>query len=162
LLTHSFFSVLHFILKKPYTVFMNHYEVCAAIITRKNKNGTTEIFTAKRPGPKPGRELTETNYKWEFPGGKMEAGETRETALAREIREEFDTKIKVGRYLMTVEHQYKTFSITMHSFYCTIEEGCLTLKEHLDSKWLTAAELPSVDWAAADIPIMQTVAKETV
>ena len=134
--------------------------MCAAVITRKTADGKTEIFTAKRPGPKPGRELTETNYKWEFPGGKREAGETREQALAREIREEFDTDVAVEKYIMTVEHQYKTFSITMHAFYCTVTKGTLALKEHLDSKWLCAQDMPPLDWAAADIPIMQTVCAE--
>src|SRR5574344_1687414 len=74
-----------------------HYEVVAAVITRTASDGTTEIFCAQRPGPKPGRAANETNYKWEFPGGKIEKGETREQALAREIREEFDTEINVGK-----------------------------------------------------------------
>lgn len=139
---------------------MKHYEVCAAVITRKSSNGKTEIFTAKRPGPKPGKELIETNYKWEFPGGKVELGETREHALAREIREELDTEVYVGKYIMTVEHEYKTFSITMHAFYCTVTKGNLTLKEHLDSKWLTEEELPSLDWADADKPIMAKVVSD--
>src|SRR5574344_1606931 len=139
---------------------MNHYEVCAAVITRKTADGKAEIFTAKRPGPKAGRDPTETNFKWEFPGGKIEQGETREQALAREIREELDTEVIVGKYIMTVEHEYKTFSITMHAFYCTIAKGNLTLKEHLDSKWLLPKDLAMLDWAAADIAIMQTVAKE--
>ena len=138
-------------------LYMKHYEVCAAVITRKNADGKIEIFTAKRPGPRPGKELSETNYKWEFPGGKIEPGETREQALAREIREEFNTEIRVGKYIMTVEHQYKMFSITMHAFYCEIIKGSLLLKEHLDSKWLTPDKMSEIDWAAADIPVMKKV-----
>ena len=137
---------------------MPHYEVVAAVITRSSEHGTTEIFCAQRPGPKPGKEPNETNYKWEFPGGKIEAGETRQQALAREIREEFGTEIAVGAYIMTVEHEYASFSITMHAFYCTVLSGSLPLKEHLDSKWLSRPELGQLDWAAADIPVMQAVA----
>ena len=140
---------------------MTHYEVCAAVIIRRVADDSTEIFCAQRPGPKPGKEANETNYKWEFPGGKMEAGETQKQALAREIREEFDTEISVGRYITTVEHQYQTFCITMHAFYCTVISGNLTLKEHLDSKWLKRSSLAALDWAAADIPIMQQVAEKT-
>lgn len=140
---------------------MPHYEVAAAVITRSSEDGTIEIFCARRPGPKPGREPDETNYKWEFPGGKIEPGETRQQALAREIREELGTEIAVGAYIMTVEHEYKTFSITMHAFYCTVLKGSLLLKEHLDSKWLPRPKLGQLAWAAADIPVMQAVLKDT-
>ena len=138
---------------------MKHFEVCAAVIIRKTDDGKTEIFTAKRPGPKPGKEPTETNYKWEFPGGKIETGETREQALVREIQEEFNSEIEVNKYIMTVEHEYKTFSITMHAFFCILKKGNLALKEHLDSKWLTVDNLTSLNWAAADVPIMLAVKK---
>jgi 8-oxo-dGTP diphosphatase len=136
---------------------MPHYEVVAAVITRSSENGITEIFCAQRPGPKPGKAPNETNYKWEFPGGKIEPGETRQQALEREIREEFGTEIKGGAFITTVEHVYKSFGITMHAFYCTVLSGSLTLKEHLGSKWLPRSELEQVDWAAADIVVMKAV-----
>jgi 8-oxo-dGTP diphosphatase len=136
-----------------------HYAVVAAVITRSSEDGTTELFCAQRPGPKPGKEPNGTNCKWEFPGGKTEPGETRQQALAREIREEFGTEIAVGAYIMTVEHEYASFSITMHAFYCTVLNGSLPLKEHLDSKWLPRPELVQLDWAVADIPVMQAVAE---
>ena len=97
--------------------------------------------------------MNETHFKWEFPGGKIEQGETREQALTREIWEEFGAKIEVGDFVTTVNHEYESFSITMHVFYCTLLEGRLNLKEHLDSKWLESGELMSVDWAAADAPV---------
>jgi 8-oxo-dGTP diphosphatase len=137
---------------------MTHYEVCAAVITRRTADGKKEIFCAQRPGPKPGKTVNETNYKWEFPGGKIEAGETREAALIREILEEFDTLIAIDSYITTVTHNYASFSITMHAFYCTITTGTLTLKEHLAAKWLSATQLAELDWAAADIPVMQIAA----
>lgn len=139
---------------------MTHYEVAAAVITRSAADGTTEIFCAQRPGPKAGRKQNETDYKWEFPGGKIEPGETRQQALVREIREEFDTEIAVGNYITTVEHQYETFGITMHAFYCTVINGNLTRREHLDSKWLPRTELYQQDWAAADVPVMKCVAEK--
>lgn len=154
-----------------------HFEVVAAVIVQKsytdttllngdtsvtNNNANEKIFCAQRPGPKPGKEVNETNYKWEFPGGKIEKGETRETALEREIREEFGATIEVGNFIMTVEHEYKNFCITMHAFYCTFLAGSPELKEHLESAWVNPKLLTFLDWAAADIPIMKKVQQEIV
>lgn len=92
--------------------------------------------------------------KWEFPGGKIEIGETREEALVREIKEELDSDIVVDKYLMTVEHDYPTFHITMNAYLCTLLKGELTLKEHNDSVWLGKGELLNLDWADADKQIV--------
>lgn len=92
--------------------------------------------------------------KWEFPGGKIEVGETNEEALVREISEEFDSEIKVNEYIMTVEHDYPTFHITMHAYLCTLVNGELKLKEHNDSTWLTRDKLLTLDFADADKPIV--------
>ena len=141
-----------------------HFEVVAAVISRIAPSGATQIFAAQRPGPKPNASPNETNYKWEFPGGKIEPGETLEAALAREIKEEFGAEIIVGDFIITVHHEYNTFSITMHAFYCTLARPSetLTLREHLASKWLSRNELMSLDWAAADVAIAEKIGGDWV
>ena len=92
------------------------------------------------------------DYKdgWEFPGGNMEPGESPEEALRREIWEELETKIVVERLIQTVDYDYPKFHLTMHCFWCHIESGSLTLKEHEAAKWLSIENLNSVDWLPAD------------
>ena len=96
---------------------------------------------------------------WEFPGGKMEAGESREKALRREIREELDTEIAVGKLLCTVEYDYPAFHLTMHCYLCSVVSGTLELKEHESARWLSADGLESVDWLPADIQIIPIIRK---
>ena len=127
-------------------MFLKRVEVAAAVIQKDNK-----IFCAQRNLSK------SMGGKWEFPGGKIEIGETREEALVREIREELDSDIVVEKYIMTVEHDYPTFHITMHAYLCTLLKGELTLKEHNDSVWLSKGELLNLDWADADMPIVNKI-----
>ncbi len=87
---------------------------------------------------------------WEFPGGKMEVGETAEEALKREIWEELETRIVVERFVETVEWDYPLFHLTMHCYLCHVESGHLELKEHEAAKWLNKDELESVNWLPAD------------
>ena len=95
------------------------------------------------------------SLKWEFPGGKVEVGESREEALVREIREELSVDIEVSEFLMTVQHTYPDFHLTMHVFKCVLDQGEITLNEHVALKWLSIDELDQLDWAAADIPVVE-------
>lgn len=121
-----------------------HIEVVAGVITKEDK-----FFCAQR-GNK-----GELANKWEFPGGKVENGETLEESLKRELKEELEIEVKVKDFIKTVNHEYNTFKLTLHAFYCEYVSGELVLTEHLDSKWLNKEELDKLDWAAADIPIVE-------
>ena len=96
------------------------------------------------------------SYKYEFPGGKIEPGESRVDALKRELREEMDIEVIVEEkdFFLTVKHQYPDFEITMHSYVCKVKNKEFVRKEHANHKWLTQSDLPTLDWAPADIPIV--------
>ena len=128
---------------------MKTIEVAAAIITHSGR-----IFATQRG-------YGEFKDGWEFPGGKMEPGETPQQALVREIREELDTEIEVGELVETVEYDYPNFHLIMHCFLCTIRSGDLVLKEHEAAKWLAKEELYSVDWLPADVKVVEKI-KDTM
>ena len=94
---------------------------------------------------------------WEFPGGKVEAGETPQEALAREIREELDTEIEVGELIHTIEYDYPTFHLSMDCFRCSVKSGHLTLLEAEDGRWLTKDTLKSVQWLPADLELIEGI-----
>lgn len=94
---------------------------------------------------------------WEFPGGKIDAGETPEEALVREIKEELDTEVEVKELLETVEYDYPKFHLSMDCFICKIKAGELVLKEHEASKWLTKETLDSVEWLPADLGLIEKI-----
>jgi 8-oxo-dGTP diphosphatase len=104
---------------------------------------------------RPKNKLFYISEKFEFPGGKIEEGETKEEALKRELLEELNLTVEIKSFFMTVEHEYPDFEITMHSFICEVDSGELILNEHIDKKWLKINELNSLDWAEADIPIVE-------
>lgn len=122
--------------------------VVAAVIRSANTNGEQIIFATKRG-------YGEFKGGWEFPGGKIEVGETPSEALVREIKEELDTTIKVNEQIMTVEYDYPGFHLSMDCFWCEVETGELTLKEHEDAKWLTHSEIDSVNWLLADVELVE-------
>lgn len=125
---------------------MKHIEVVAAIIINEKK-----ILCVQRGENK----LTYISKKYEFPGGKMEVGETKEETIKREILEELKMLIEVKDEFLTVTHEYPDFILTMHSFICNCIDPKVTLTEHINFKWLHKNELPHLDWAAADIPIVE-------
>lgn len=124
---------------------MKHIEVVAAIIQRDN-----EIFATQRG-------YGEFKDWWEFPGGKMETGETPQEALVREIKEELDADIKVGNLIQTVDWDYPTFHLTMHCFWCELNSEALHLNEHEAACWLTKETLHSVKWLPADDVILPMI-----
>ena len=99
---------------------------------------------------------------WEFPGGKMEPGETPEEALMREIWEELETRIRVERLVQTVEWDYPAFHLTMHCYLCHVESGHLELKEHEAAKWLRKEELESVNWLPADEAVVKRLGEGSI
>jgi len=97
---------------------------------------------------------------WEFPGGKMEPGETPEQAIARELKEELAVDVNVGEFLCTVDYDYPAFHLTMHCFYCSVIGGELTLLEHEAAKWLKTTELHSVNWLPADVEVVKALERK--
>ena len=123
---------------------MKQIEVVAAII----HDGEGRIFATQRG-------YGDFKDGWEFPGGKMEPGESPEEALRREIWEELETRIAVERLVQTVECDYPDFHLTMHCFWCHIEGGHLLLKEHEAARWLSLSDIESVDWLPADREVVK-------
>ncbi len=129
---------------------MKTIQVVAAVIKAANEKGEPMIFATQRG-------YGEFKDGWEFPGGKIEEGETPEEALKREIREELETEIAVGALIDTIEYDYPAFHLSMDCFWAEILAGDLSLKEHEAARWLTKGELNSVEWLPADISLIDTI-----
>ncbi|CCZ63315.1 MAG: (deoxy)nucleoside triphosphate pyrophosphohydrolase [Hungatella hathewayi] len=128
---------------------MKTIEVVAALIVEKDKVLATQ------------RGYGEFKDGWEFPGGKVELGETPERALQREIKEELDVEIEIVTYIDTVEYDYPQFHLIMHCYECRILNGQLMLKEHEASKWVSQNELNEIEWLAADKIVVERMRKRT-
>lgn len=131
---------------------MKTIKVVAAVIKSVNTNGDSVVFATQRGYGK-------FKGRWDFPGGKIEVGETPQQALAREIREELDTDIYVGDLIDSIEFDYPEFHLSMNCYLCEVIKGGLTLKEHLASKWLTKEELWTLDWLPADEVLLERIAE---
>lgn len=129
---------------------MKTVRVVAAVIKAENGKGQPIIFATQRG-------YGDLKGGWEFPGGKIEEGETPQEALKREIMEELDTEISVGDLIDTIEYDYPTFHLSMDCFWCQIVKGDLVLKEHEAAKWLSKDELDSVEWLPADMIIIKSI-----
>jgi len=130
---------------------MKHIEVVAAVVIANHR-----ILCVQRNKDK----YDYISYKYEFPGGKVEKGETLQQALQRELHEELDLDITIEHHFLTVEHMYPDFKISLHGFICHCDNPKLTLNEHLQAKWMPVDLIATLDWADADIPIVDKIIEE--
>lgn len=127
---------------------MKTVRVVAAVIKAINADGEPIVFATQRG-------YGDFKGGWEFPGGKIEEGETPQEALKREILEELDTKIAVGDLIDTIEYDYPIFHLSMDCFWCEIVRGDLVLKEHAEARWLKKTQLEEVEWLPADMVLIE-------
>ena len=135
-----------------YNILMKTIRVVAAVIQSKDVKGRPVVLATQRG-------YGEYKDGWEFPGGKIEAGETPQEALIREIKEELKITISVGDLIDTIEYDYPEFHLSMDCFLCEISDGKPVLTEHEAARWLTKEELNTVDWLPADVTLIDQIAK---
>ena len=128
-----------------------HIEVVAAVIEHDGK-----ILCMERDQGK----YDYVSFKWEFPGGKIEQGETKEEALARELREEMEMSVEIKKHFLDVYHEYPDFTINMYSYLCVAKNTEFKMNVHHDFVWLEKNQIEKLDWAAADFPIVKKIIEE--
>ena len=130
---------------------MNHYKVVAAVILHEGR------YLCMQKGK---TKYAYTSYKFEFPGGKIEPGETPQEALKREIREEMELDIEGGEEIVTIHHEYPDFSLSLTAFLCHASTSIFKLNEHASFKWLEKEHLKELDWAQADVSVVECICNE--
>lgn len=152
-------SILQQIYDRWHQATWRHYHVVAAIVSDELFSDDKEVrkFLCMQ---KPDTRYAYTSRHWEFPGGKVEEGETEPEALKRELQEEMDYEVEVVRHLITVEHNYKDFGITLSCWLCTARTDQFVRKEHIDHRWLAPKDMQNLSWCAADAPVLDILSKE--
>lgn len=156
LLMKQLSQIWHQVNWKHYNVVAAVIQLSAAMAGRTDLAADTPVYLCMQKG---NTRFAYTAYHWEFPGGKIEEGESETEALCRELREEMNYQVAVVRPLITVDHSYPDFSLRMSCYLCTADTAQFERREHADHRWLTAAELSLLDWCDADKPVAASIAK---